>query len=163
MDSFDSKTKAILQLIRALVVVTMLVLALAVLVVFYSVRSGGIDSTPPPLGCGTCNTSAKMKSEYTINGRDGKALFKANCSSCHTATDKNSTGPGLKGVLDRIPGGEWKYIYVRDHDSLVRAGDPYAVALFEKYKRQVTRFPQLTNDEIDAILEYSSISHATYY
>ncbi len=87
---------------------------------------------------------------------DGKTLFKQNCASCHTATEKNSTGPGLKGVLDRIPGGDWKYDWVHNSQKMIAAGDGYAVAKFQEYnKTLMTPFPQLTNEQIDAILDYA--------
>jgi cytochrome c2 len=86
----------------------------------------------------------------------GKALFKVNCSACHYASEKNGSGPGLKGVLARIPGGEWKYNWVRNSAALAASGDAYAIALKTKWKNAVmTAFPALTNEEIDAILEYA--------
>lgn len=87
---------------------------------------------------------------------DGKALFKAKCASCHNASSKNSTGPGLMGVLDRIPGGDWKYDWVHNSPKVIASGDAYAVAKFNEYnKTAMTPFPQLTNAEIDAILAYA--------
>lgn len=86
---------------------------------------------------------------------DGKALFKANCSSCHTNTEKKGTGPGLQGVLDRIPGGNWKYDWVHNSSAMVKAGDDYATRIYGEYKTVMTAFPQLTNEEIDAILAYA--------
>ena len=38
----------------------------------------------------------------TANAQDGKALFQANCASCH-AVNKKLTGPALAGVEDRWP------------------------------------------------------------
>lgn len=88
---------------------------------------------------------------------DGKALFKTNCSSCHAASEKNGTGPGLKGVLDRIPGGDWKYEWVKNPTSKIKGGDAYIATLYPaKYKTMMTAFPLLKNEEIDAILNYAS-------
>lgn len=87
--------------------------------------------------------------------QDGKALFKTNCSSCHTITEKAGTGPGLKGVLDRIPGGDWKYNWVHDPAGMIKSGDAYANDIYTKYKLMMTSFPQLKNEEIDAILNYA--------
>lgn len=92
----------------------------------------------------------------TANAQDGKALFKSNCASCHYASDKKSTGPGLKGVLSRIPGGNWKYDWVHNSQALVKGGDAYAAAKFKEFNGSVmTAFPQLKNEEIDAILNYA--------
>lgn len=91
---------------------------------------------------------------------DGKALFKANCTACHTATDKNGTGPGLKGVLGRIPGGDWKYDWVHNSSALIKSGDAYATAIYAQYKTSMNAFPALTNEQIDAILAYADKGEA---
>lgn len=92
-----------------------------------------------------------------IAGPDGKALFKANCAACHNASEKKSVGPGLMGVLDRIPSGTWKYDWVHNSQKLVTAGDGYAVSKFSEFNKSVmTPFPALKNEEIDAILDYAS-------
>lgn len=88
---------------------------------------------------------------------DGKGLFKANCASCHNASEVRSTGPGLKDVLGRIPGGDWKYSWIRNSLKLIASGDGYAVAKFAEYNKSImTSFPQLDNEQIDAILEYAN-------
>jgi mono/diheme cytochrome c family protein len=87
---------------------------------------------------------------------DGKALFKTNCSSCHKATEEKSIGPGLKGVLDRIPGGNWKYDWVHNSADLVKSGESYANKIYnENGKSNMTAFPALSNEQIDAILVYA--------
>lgn len=87
---------------------------------------------------------------------NGEALFKANCASCHTATSKDGTGPGLKGVYGRIPGGDWKYNWVHNSTAVINSGDAYAVQRFNDFKKStMTAFPQLSNAQIDAILDYA--------
>jgi cytochrome c2 len=89
------------------------------------------------------------------NGIDGQALFKANCSACHMASDKRSTGPGLKGVLDRIPSKEWAYSWIHNSQELVQKGDAYATKIFNDFNHtSMSTFPQLKNEEIDEILAY---------
>jgi hypothetical protein len=83
---------------------------------------------------------------------DGEALFKANCASCHKP-DKDFTGPALKGARDREPSKTWVYDWVHN-STLVIEKDAYAKALFGKWKAQMTAFPNLKNEEIDAILDY---------
>lgn len=92
----------------------------------------------------------------SVSAQDGKALFKANCASCHYASEKTLTGPGLQGVLSRIPGGDWKYEWVHNNVALRGKGDAYANAKFKEFNGSVmTTFPQLKNEEIDAILAYA--------
>lgn len=106
--------------------------------------------------CGTCEE--QMRNLDTVKeskNLTGKALFKANCASCHHASQVKSVGPGLKGALDRIPGGDWKYHFIRNADSVIKSGDAYANAIFIEYnKTQQQRFPNLTNNQIDSILDY---------
>jgi len=91
-----------------------------------------------------------------ISAQDGKALFKANCSSCHQL-EKDGTGPALKGVLDRIPAGDWKYNWVRNPAAVIKSGDSYIAGLYPaKFKTMMTGFPLLKNEEIDAILAYAT-------
>ncbi|HET6992607.1 MAG TPA: hypothetical protein VFJ43_14835, partial [Bacteroidia bacterium] len=65
--------------------------------------------------------------------------------------------PGLKGVLDRIPGGDWKYKWVHNSYQLIKSGDKYANKIYNDYNHTPqTTFPQLKNEEIDAILNFAS-------
>ena len=83
----------------------------------------------------------------------GEALFKANCANCHKP-DADYTGPALKGSREREPSKDWIYKWVANPAGLI-ASDPYAKALFEKWKPTVmTAFPQLKKEEIDAIMDY---------
>ncbi len=89
----------------------------------------------------------------SIFAQDGSALFKSNCANCHKP-DKDFTGPALKGARDREPSKDWIYAWVKN-SAVVREKDPYGKALFEKWnKTQMNNFPQLKNEEIDAIMKY---------
>ncbi|HQR01856.1 MAG TPA: cytochrome c, partial [Ferruginibacter sp.] len=82
---------------------------------------------------------------------DGKALFKANCASCHKVNEKFA-GPALKGWKDRVPGGDWIYKWIANPAD---QKDPYATKLMAEYKPTImTPFPQLKKEEVDAILKY---------
>jgi len=82
----------------------------------------------------------------------GKALFKANCASCHKL-EKDFTGPALKGWRNRVPGGDWIYKYIANPYSMQQT-DPYARALLRKWNSQMTAFPLLGKDGVDAIMTY---------
>ena len=87
--------------------------------------------------------------------QEGKALFQTNCASCH-AINKDLTGPALAGVESRGPWGDRKKLYAWIHNpSAFAKSDTYAADLLKKYSPVVmTAFPQLTEKEIDAILDY---------
>ena len=59
------------------------------------------------------------------NAQDGKALFQANCASCHNPL-KDATGPALKGMDERVPSKEWLYKWVHNSAAVIASGDKYA-------------------------------------
>lgn len=86
--------------------------------------------------------------------QDGRALFQANCASCHKVNEK-LVGPALAGVEDRWPSVDKIHDWVHNSTKVIQSGDPYAVSLFNEYnKMQMTAFPQLSGKDIDAILTY---------
>ena len=90
----------------------------------------------------------------SVKAQDGKALFSANCASCH-AVHKKLTGPALAGVEDRWTKKENLYSWIRNSASFLKTGDPYANALYNEFNKvAMNTFPNLTDKEIDAILGY---------
>jgi Cytochrome c/Cytochrome c7 and related cytochrome c len=88
-----------------------------------------------------------------VLAQNGEALFKANCASCHK-TDKDFTGPMLKGARARVPNADWVFKWVANTTTMVES-DPYAKALKAKWGSVMTAFPQLKKEEITAILDYA--------
>lgn len=84
---------------------------------------------------------------------DGKALFMSNCASCHNPI-KESTGPALQGVTGHAHGKEWLYKWVKNPPAVIASGDAHAKDLLAKYGTLMTPFPNLSNEEIDAIFAY---------
>jgi len=85
----------------------------------------------------------------------GKELFTNNCAQCHTVTEEVAVGPGLKGVVARIPGEAWLVNWIRNSQAVVASGDPYAVQVYTKFgKIPMSSFPNLTDEDIRAILAY---------
>jgi mono/diheme cytochrome c family protein len=87
--------------------------------------------------------------------QDGKALFSQNCASCH-AIDKKLTGPALKGVEDRWNGDRKKlHAWIHNSQAFLKTGDTYANNLYGEYNKiAMNLFPNLSDKEIDAILDY---------
>lgn len=85
---------------------------------------------------------------------DGKALFQSNCASCHNPI-KDATGPALKNIDQTLPSKQWLYDWVHNSAKLIASGDKDANAIFNKFgKTAMTPFPQLSTEEIDAIIGY---------
>lgn len=89
-----------------------------------------------------------------LTAQDGKALFQANCASCH-ALNKKLTGPALAGFEERGPWSDRKklYAWVRNPAGFGKT-DAYAGGLIKEYGVLMTAFPQLADGEIDAIAAY---------
>lgn len=86
--------------------------------------------------------------------QDGKTLFQQNCQSCH-ALDKNLTGPALRGFLERGPWGDREELYKWIHNPAAYiATNQYAAELKNQYGSIMQAFPQLSNEQIDAIADY---------
>ncbi len=90
----------------------------------------------------------------SINAQEGKTLFQQNCQSCH-ALDKRLTGPALRGFTARGPWGDKQNIYDWIHNpAAFMAKDKYAQGLKAEYGVIMQAFPDLTNQQIDAIVDY---------
>jgi cytochrome c551/c552 len=78
----------------------------------------------------------------------------SNCAACHNPL-KDATGPALQNIDKTFPSKDWVYKWVHNSASLIAANDPTAVAIYNKFnKTQMTAFPQLAPEDIDAILKY---------
>jgi len=88
------------------------------------------------------------------SAQDGRALFQANCASCHNPL-KDATGPALQNIDKTWPDKEWGYKWIHNSAALIASGDKTANDIYNKFnKTQMTAFPGLKNEEIDAIIKY---------
>lgn len=90
--------------------------------------------------------------------QDGKALFQANCASCH-AINRRVVGPALKGVHERWGGDEAEMAkFIRNSQAYINGNfknSAYAKKLYEEYNKAVmTAFTALSDAEIKSILDY---------
>jgi len=93
--------------------------------------------------------------------QDGKALFQANCASCH-AINKQLTGPALAGVEDRWSNKANLYAWIKNNQAFLKTGDKYANDLYNQYnKTAMNLFTNLEDKDIDAILTYIKSVPAT--
>jgi hypothetical protein len=57
---------------------------------------------------------------------DIPVIFKAKCYACHTY-EKNTTGPAMKGLIQKEPSKEWFIAFITNQDSLVKIKDAYTL------------------------------------
>ncbi|MBN8719255.1 MAG: c-type cytochrome [Sediminibacterium magnilacihabitans] len=87
------------------------------------------------------------------SAQDGKTVFNTNCASCH-AVNKKLTGPALAGVEDRWSDRKKIHAWVHNPAGFAQT-DAYAANLMKEYSPTVmTGFPNLSEKEIDAVLDY---------
>lgn len=90
-----------------------------------------------------------------VDLQKGEQLFQQNCSSCHKL-NKVMIGPPLKGVAEKYGDLEYLTGFVHNSQEMIASGDERAVAIFEEYNKQVmTSFPDLTQNDVQAILAYA--------
>lgn len=98
-----------------------------------------------------------------IIAADGAKLFKQNCAVCHAShTDQKLTGPGLKGVFDRVQPGSagskeaWLKNWILNNEKMIKSGDAYANTVFNANgKAAMTVFEgQLSPEDVDAIIGF---------
>ncbi|MBA4849120.1 cytochrome c [Emticicia sp. BO119] len=84
----------------------------------------------------------------------GMEMFKGSCAQCHTITTEVMVGPGLQGIEERR-NIKWIREWIRNSPKVIASKDKYAVELFNRYnKTQMSTFPNLKDEDIDAILNY---------
>ncbi len=98
-------------------------------------------------------TIAGIFAAYTVQAQDGKALFNANCASCHKM-DKDLTGPALMGVTDRWSSKDLLKTWIKNWPAAVATGDAYAVKMKDWSPAAMNLFPNLSDAELDALVTY---------
>ncbi|HPQ08871.1 MAG TPA: cytochrome c3 family protein [Bacteroidia bacterium] len=96
---------------------------------------------------------------FSQNADNGAKLFKQNCAVCHAShTDQKLTGPGLKGIFDRVPkpADEWLIKWILNNEKLIKSGDAYANKVYnENNKAAMTVFEgQLSENDVKDILAF---------
>ena len=135
---------------RALLMIVVLFVSVKVLGFAFSIK---VVQQEEKHTIGFCGNSTGAN--FSSNGFDGKALFANNCASCH-ALSKKLTGPPLAGITSRV---DKKLLHDWIHNSakVLKSGNKYFNNLYKEYdKISMTSFPTLTDEEIDAILIYTS-------
>lgn len=88
----------------------------------------------------------------TQSQRDGKMLFLSKCASCHQIFKDGMTS-ALIGVESRWPDKKELFAFIRN-PAVVTAKSAYARKLKEKSGLMMTAFTDITDQEIQAFLDY---------
>ena len=91
---------------------------------------------------------------------EGKVIFMSRCAGCHNV-QKVLTGPALGGV-DQRHSIDWIVNFVHSSQTMVKNGDPQAVALFNSFNRvPMPDHPDLSEADIKNIVEYIKTQAST--
>ncbi len=93
-------------------------------------------------------------SSLSAKAQAGKTLFMSKCASCHSLK-QSIVGPALAGFEERGPWADRKKLYewIRDPVAFMKK-DSYTQGLQKQYRSLMTGFPNLADEEIDAICEF---------
>jgi len=131
---------------------------LLTLVVVGAFKFGGLLlSIPPP----SEKPVAANKQNYSENAIamgpseiKGQSLFRDNCAACHNLY-KSILGPPLMSVEERVKDRKLLYAWIRNNDAVLKSGNPYFTKLVKDFGNvRMTPFPNLSDDDITAILDY---------
>jgi mono/diheme cytochrome c family protein len=121
--------------------------------ILFVVNSVSVSSSSPQNNI-SVNETPVPGINMTEAAAKGKTLFMSKCASCHNIF-KDATGPGLIGFTERGPWAERKNIYawIRNPQKFMQTNE-YTRGLQQQYNAVMTAFPDMSNEEIDAVIEY---------
>jgi len=95
-------------------------------------------------------------SSHSAFAADGEKIFKQNCAVCHSTGTNKITGPGLEGVMTRVPSEDWLHKWIKNNKAMITSGDQYANKVFnDNNKADMTVFSgTLSDDDITAVITY---------
>ncbi len=116
-----------------------------------------IDGQEPAGAGGDTSAGAATAAAQGIDSMQvvtGKKLFDANCAACHKL-DSKLIGPALGDVTERRDT-KWLHAWIKDNAALRASGDKDAIAIYDEYSGSpMMAFPQLSDEDIDAVLAYT--------
>jgi cytochrome c551/c552 len=82
----------------------------------------------------------------------GQSIFQLRCATCHSFKQRG-IGPSLSGVTTQASH-TWLAKFITNSQALVKAGDKRAVAVFNQYKVPMPPNPDLTKEDMHALLSF---------
>ncbi|MFI5129076.1 MAG: c-type cytochrome [Chitinophagales bacterium] len=87
----------------------------------------------------------------------GKTLFISKCAACH-GVNREINGPALADFENRGPWSDREQLYkwIRNPEKFI-VNDPYTQGLKKKFNFTMNPFPELTDEQIDGIVDYINV------
>lgn len=86
---------------------------------------------------------------------EGEQLFNKTCAACHTIGKGRLVGPDLLNITEKRSQ-EWLISFIKSSTSMIKSGDPEAVAIFKEYNHLLMPDNPYSDAQIISILEYIS-------
>jgi mono/diheme cytochrome c family protein len=93
-----------------------------------------------------------LPSVYSYAEDSGEQLFKEHCASCHEM-GRLLTGPDLYKINEKRTR-DWLHDFIKNSQGMIESGDELAIALFEEYQRVEMPPADLSDDEIQRVINY---------
>ena len=107
-----------------------------------------------PTAISVIDSDLQVNQPGNLYSAKGKTWFAQNCASCHSI-HKRLTGPALADIESRVPNKNLLCNWIRNSQKVIESDYKYFNALYKSYgKIQMNHFPNLTNSDIDSILDY---------
>lgn len=91
---------------------------------------------------------------------NGEKNFNGLCAACHTIGGGTRVGPDLLGVTER-QSEEWLISFIKSSQTVIKSGDPYAVARFAEFNNLVMPDAPYSDAEIREILAFIATGKLT--
>lgn len=84
----------------------------------------------------------------------GEQIYQTNCMQCHLMSKDALIGPGMVGVTKRVPSKDWAKKFIKNSQEVIKSGDKYAVALFEKHNKAIMTSFNFSDEEFESLWKY---------
>jgi cytochrome c2 len=101
-----------------------------------------------------CGIQPSVTAPVSENAAYGKTLFLSKCASCHNIA-RDMIGPRLSSIMENPQWSDKQQLYkwIRNPEKFMQT-NAYTRELRNKYGAMMLSFPDITDDEIDAIVDY---------
>ena len=77
----------------------------------------------------------------------GQKIFFKVCVQCHTLKAKNQpSGPGLQGVMQRVPSEDWLLDWLENPEAMIESGNAYAQSISDDYPLDMPKLPVMQRE-----------------
>jgi cytochrome c2 len=90
----------------------------------------------------------------------GEKEFNTTCIACHTIGEGRRVGPDLAGVTDRRAE-DWLMSFIKSSQSVIKSGDPDAVALAEQFPGLIMPDTPMSDQQIEDIVGFLKLKSSS--